>query len=159
MTHLNDAKMASEAYLRLQAAKEALRAFYDEIGVTDLEQNVKKLQSSSGKASGSRGNQFETLGKHYVQNQFMAGLSARHNIPIENLRYTANVTLKIPQVAGTAGELDGLVFEVDPASHRVDYNDRSSYTVLNVLAIIEMKRNIDDIGAPVFLLSTYLVPE
>ena len=69
-----------------------------------------------------------------------------HEVPLERLRYTANVTLKIPQVTGTAGELDGLVFEVDPQSQGVDGCGRSCCVVLRVLAVIEMKRNIDDIG-------------
>lgn len=146
LEELNAAKAASTAYQQLKAAKEALQMFYDKIGVTQLEHAVKKLQNSNGKASGSKGSQFENIGLRYVHGHFMAELSSKYHISMENMRYTANVTLKIPQVTGTAGELDGLVFEIDPDSQHIDADGRSCSTVRNVVAVIEMKRNIDDIG-------------
>jgi uncharacterized membrane protein YgcG len=152
------------AYLRWAAAAAALQSFYEGSGVAEGERAVGALKASGGHACGSRGSQFESLGLEYVTDSFLPEIAAKYNVPVDNLRYTANVTLKIPQMTNSAGELDGIVFEIEPtgeaatgpgvvagsgvvagAGARGELPKDSTY-VRRVLAVIEMKRNIDDIG-------------
>lgn len=151
MGELSLAKGSSAAYTRRQAAIEALQAFYDSVGATSLETVADKLKSSSGRSCGSRGSKFETVGLQYVHDVFLDELSRQYDVPRENLKYTANVTLKIPQVTGSAGELDGLVFETDCSDNTATDGVHDQCTVVRrVLAVIEMKRNIDDIGTKIY---------
>lgn len=173
LIELETAKHASVAYVRREAAIRALQELYDTIGATKQSAVVDKLKRKSGLGCGSRGSQFEALGLAYVNNVLLGELAVQYGVPVEHLRYSANVTLKIPQVTDTAGEIDGIVFEIDPAEHNSSIAsssgvgggaggdidivttdavsiDTTRFTVHRVLAVIEMKRNIDDVSCSIY---------
>lgn len=141
---LQQAQEFSESYQRREAARRELNAFLDRVGVTELRRLAESTKRAAGQASGSRGSRFENSGKTYIQNVFIEKLSRELSIPMENLRYTSNLTLRIPQITDSAGELDGAIFEVCPSAE--EGGRGSTIKVMRVLMIIEMKRNIDDIG-------------
>lgn len=103
----------------------ALSAFHTRIGVADAEDELARMQHQRGRRSGVAGRRFED----FVEDALRADLGARWRHAASSLVVLRGVTLGAAQT-----ELDFVIGRVDPGE-----------AAMEVLAVVEAKRNINDL--------------
>ena len=126
-------------------AAEALARYETEIGITAIQEQIRSANKSQGHNAKSNGNTFETYGYHYALNTIVPQIAIKHSVPLTQLCCLSNITLKLPGIANTSGEIDGLIVEIMPDTSD-SHQKTKRHVVSRVLCLIEMKRQINDIG-------------
>uniref|UniRef100_A0A6U4LM82 Uncharacterized protein n=2 Tax=Phaeomonas parva TaxID=124430 RepID=A0A6U4LM82_9STRA len=121
-----------------EAAAAALDAFEEAIGLRAVEARVREAQRRGGRSRGASGAGFEQQVAAHIEENIMPGLAAAHGIEDpDNLKLIRNVMLGMGGPEGATGELDACICRC------AAYNAEEP---VEVLAVVEVKRNPEDIG-------------
>jgi len=111
-----------------------------EVGLTSAQQFQTDAQKDSGSGRNNRGKSFESQAVEIVRNCLLPYLAEKHNVPVEEMIIVQNIRLGMASANGSTAEIDSFVCIRNGAC------PKPKGTHVIVLAIVEVKRNPDDIG-------------
>ncbi|WP_372369952.1 endonuclease V [Candidatus Uabimicrobium sp. HlEnr_7] len=112
-----------------EKAQETLKNFEQSLGLPEEEAKLAAILKNQGQKRSFSGSQFEDVSLKIVQNNICSTLSQRYNLQTDNMVILSNVTLGCARA-----EIDYLVIQEMPE------------TCVKVLAVIEVKKNINDVA-------------
>ena len=120
---------ATPTWQRLQEARQTLADFRQEIGLTEIEKSIQRLSREHGNLTIHSGKTFEDSASQIGRDQIAEYLAERHLFEGQSIELLHQVTLGCAR-----GEFDQMIV-------RVSQHDQP----VRVLAIVEMKKNINDL--------------
>ena len=137
-------------YADLQASMRDMERLHADIGLTAGLRKLKEdVQRAAGKGRNDRGRSFEHTCAQVLQSTLLPMLSARTGLPEAELLVVKNIKLGMASCKGTAAEFDSVVCVRvgEPEAQALHAKYRvSKGSFVRVVAVVEMKRNPDDVG-------------
>lgn len=138
-------KQSTPSFGQYMEVVQQLKDFYSKVGLFVAEEKSMNGISSGGRSRNSRGKIFENLAERVLREYLVPYLSSMYRVLPEDILILRNVRIGASVLRGTTAEIDCLICtrgELPEDSIRV--KARGSWC--KVLAVIEVKRNADDVG-------------
>eukprot|EP01041_Mallomonas_annulata_P004756 gene4756-9454_t len=140
-------KNTTPEYHILQEAIQKLESCYNDIGLNEANKILKYSQHDSGRGRNERGFSFEDAAEKVLYDHLLPTLAKKENVSISKLLVVRNVKLGMASQKGSTAEIDCLICMKAPRPESMIANTASKYSEFcKVLAVVEVKRNADDIG-------------
>lgn len=148
---LENLKNETPEYFILQDATSRLKSCYSEIGLDAANDVLKSSQQLSGRSRNERGFSFEDAAEDVLVNYLLPDLAAKESMQVSELVLVRNVKLGMASQKGSTAEIDCLVcVRGAPCPKSVSETGTQaafkSVDFCRVLAVVEVKRNADDIA-------------
>jgi len=117
---------------------------YDEIGLNLAIQNATALSSKGGDGRNSRGKNFESRARLLLEELLVPSIADKYGYDKDDVFIVQNMKLGMASIKGTCSELDCMICVRSERPLTLDVKPKGTFC--KVLAIIEVKRNPDDIG-------------
>ena len=123
-----------------------LENFYSKVGLFVAEEKSMNGISSGGRTRHKRGKVFENRAELVLREYLVPHLSSMHKVDSDDLLILRNVRIGTSSLLrGTTAEIDCLIcIRGDLPENTIKVNARGSWC--KVLAVVEVKRNADDVG-------------
>ena len=118
---------------------------YDEIGLNLAIRNATALSSKGGDGRNSRGKNFESRARLLLEELLVPAITDKYGYDKDDVFIVQNMKLGMASIKGTCSELDCMICV--RSERPLTLADKPKGSFCKVLAIIEVKRNPDDIGS------------
>ena len=143
---LETLKERTPSFSRYLEVVQQLEDFYSRVGLFVAEERSMDGISSGGRSRNNRGKVFENLAEIVLREFLVPYLSSKHRVDPDDVLMLRNVRIGASVLRGTTAEIDCLI------CIRGDFPDNNASrgkargTWCKVLAVVEVKRNADDVG-------------
>ena len=140
LVRYNELRMNCTALQEYEQAIAQYSKIASEVGLTSAEKFKSDAQKDSGSGRNVRGKSFESQAVEIVRSCLLPYLAEKHNVPVDDMLIVQNLRLGMASANGSTAEIDSFVCVRNGAC------PKPRGTHVTVLAIVEVKRNPDDIG-------------
>jgi hypothetical protein len=137
---LDALRLASPAYVAHDEMCAAYEAFKERVGIAAAYERIDAASKGVGNRSSSVGVRFEALAVELLRVVALPDMEARERERVGRSNFRLEILTNV-MLQCAAAELDGVVVAIDDDAECVD-----GAPVVRAIAIVEMKRNIADIG-------------
>lgn len=138
-------KERTPSFGRYMDVFQQLEDFYSRVGLFVAEERSMDGISSGGRSRNNRGKVFENLAEIVLREYLVPYLSSMHKVDPEEMLILRNVRIGTSVLRGNTAEIDCLIcIRGDSPETVIKSKARGSWC--KVLAVVEVKRNADDVG-------------
>lgn len=141
LARYNELRASSAALQEYEEAMAQYTAIACEVGLTCAEQFKSDARKEGGSGRNFRGKSFESQSVEIVRSCLLPYLADKYNVSVEDMLIVQNLRLGMASSNGSTAEIDSVVCVRNGAC------PKPKGTYVTVLAIVEVKRNPDDIGS------------